>query len=42
MENTKLDIKMARECVNRLKNNSIKEEIEILRNKLNKIDPESD
>ncbi len=42
LDNTNLNTVMAKECINRLKNNSIKQKIEILRNKLNNIDAESD
>ena len=42
IDNTNLNTVMAKECINRLKNNSIKQKIEILRNKLNNIDAESD
>ena len=42
LNNTNLNTVMAKECINRLKNNSIKQKIEILRNKLNNIDAESD
>ena len=42
MDNANLDTKMAKECISRLKNSFIKVKIEVLRNKLNKIDAESD
>ena len=41
LDNSNLNTIMAKECINRLKNNSIKQKIEILRNKLNNIDAES-
>ena len=41
IDNTNLNIKMAKECINRLKNNFIRSEIEQLRNKLNNIGAES-
>ena len=42
LNNTNLNTVMAKECINRLKNNSIKQKIEMFRNKLNNIDAESD
>ena len=42
IDNTNLNMKMAKECINRLKNDFIKQKIDVLRNKLNKIDSESD
>jgi DNA primase len=41
-DNSNLNIKMAKECINRLENNFIKLEIEELRSKLNNISNESD